>query len=761
MLPSSPTGLLVGARFRLAFAALVAAASLGASAQTLDVGGRRCAVPNPTLTEVVESVRMVEVQRRRIASGAALRAAAGPVTIPVAFHVITKGMGVDEGNVPQGWIEAQVDTLNATFASAGYRFVLAVVERVRSEEWYDGLLINSDEEEAMMTALALDPARYLNVYTARLGSDYLGWATVPNTRSEADPLTGVVLLDQSLPGGRATPYHLGHTGTHEVGHWMGLYHTFQGGCSAPNDGVGDTPQERSGASDCPQNRDSCPDDPGLDPVHNYMDYSSDACMTGFTAGQNERIQALVSQFRPTLTAGGIVIADIARSAFDDVPLGRTSTAPVAVTNLRDAPVTLTAASSTNPAFEVGGLPLTVAPGEVATLAATFRPAEAGPASAVLTLEADAGGPLAVSVVATAGRLPSLRVATERLEAEAVEEGRAEATVTLANDGSADLTFAVETVQLPAWIASVSPTAGTVAEGEAVAVVVQLSAAGLSTGTYETTLTAATNDPAATQVEVPVSLVVLARPEARLDALSAEEPLRIELIENAAAEGVVVLANDGAGLLSFTVDEGSLPDGVVAVSPASGVVAPGGDVRLTVSFASAGLAIGGYPVALPIQTNDPFQTVVEVPVALTVLARPGTLAVLPVYPNPGRAGVTIPLEVPVDTEVRADVFDARGRHVATLAGRPADRRLPDARLGRVGRTGRAVRGPCPERVIGGGRERRDRPLIVDGAPLIQRAPPGETPSGARTQNQQRLTDGGSRSETRPAHQARRGRRRPSW
>lgn len=215
--------------------------------------------------------------------------------IDVHWHVINNGTSLANGNLPDSQINSQIAVLNDAYADWGWQFRLISTDRTTNAAWYVAEP-GTSAERAMKQALRRGGADDLNVYSNNPGSDLLGWATFPASYASNPSNDGVVLLFSSVPGGSAAPYNLGDTGTHEVGHWMGLYHTFQGGCSKTGDYVADTAPERSAAFGCPEGRDTCKSG-GTDPIHNFMDYSDDECMFEFTAGQDARMDAQFSTYR--------------------------------------------------------------------------------------------------------------------------------------------------------------------------------------------------------------------------------------------------------------------------------------------------------------------------------------------------------------------------------------------------------------------------------------------------------------------------------
>ena len=227
------------------------------------------------------------------------------VVIPVAYHIITNSFG--QGIPQMSQLEAQIDSLNSGYGDIGYQFYMAHVDTTANDTWYT-VGFQSAAETQMKQALAIEPARTFNVYLANLGGGLLGWAWFPWSFPQGEDyfMHGAVILTASLPGGSAFPYNLGGTLVHEAGHYLGLYHTFQGGCVPPGDEVDDTPFQASSSSGCPIGRDSCPTQPGLDPIHNYMDYSDDACYEEFTPGQGDRVDWAVTNYRPSLLTAALI-----------------------------------------------------------------------------------------------------------------------------------------------------------------------------------------------------------------------------------------------------------------------------------------------------------------------------------------------------------------------------------------------------------------------------------------------------------------------
>jgi len=252
---------------------------------------RGCATHIPTELE------MATVEARLATLSADQVSLTASHVIPVYVHRIHASNG-SGGGVTSSQITQQISILNAAYSASSFSFTLAGTTDSNNDSWYtatDG----TSAESAMKNALRQGGSNALNLYSNNMGGGLLGWATFPQDYARSPKMDGVVVLFSSFPGGTAAPYNLGDTATHEIGHWMGLYHTFQGGCSKTNDGVSDTAAERSAAFGCPTGRNTCTGTkyPGNDPITNFMDYTDDSCMNNFTNGQDSRMNSMWTAYR--------------------------------------------------------------------------------------------------------------------------------------------------------------------------------------------------------------------------------------------------------------------------------------------------------------------------------------------------------------------------------------------------------------------------------------------------------------------------------
>ena len=234
-----------------------------------------------------------------LAKKAAAAAAAGStVTVETWIHVIREDLTVAGGNIPRRWINDQITVLNDSYSGAtggantGFQFELAGVTRTTSPDWFH--MHSQGQDRKMKEALKVGGLDTLNIYTVDHRT-LLGYAWLAQDAEKVGDLDGVVVHYQSLPGGNFEIYSEGDTATHEVGHWLDLFHTFDGGCKR-GDQVADTAPEASPAFFCPEGRDTCAGN-GLDPITNFMDYTQDNCMFEFTDGQAVRMLQAWAAFR--------------------------------------------------------------------------------------------------------------------------------------------------------------------------------------------------------------------------------------------------------------------------------------------------------------------------------------------------------------------------------------------------------------------------------------------------------------------------------
>ncbi|KDR68828.1 hypothetical protein GALMADRAFT_1032396 [Galerina marginata CBS 339.88] len=261
-------------------------------------GGRSCGTH-------ISSHRKAAVERKFAVQRKARTKTAKLATqvINVYFHVVVANATLAGGWVPKSQITKQMAVLNRDYKNAGIQFRLVNTTRTLSKKWFSGVSPDGQLQTDMKNKLRKGGPESLNVYTVgfqnQASNGLLGYATFPADYKGLPKDDGVVLQYATLPGGSNKPFNQGRTLTHEAGHWVGLYHTFEGeSCTASGDMVSDTPAQSVATSGCPIKKpDSCPGQLGLDPIHNFMDYSDDACMTMFSKGQITRLQDQLRTFR--------------------------------------------------------------------------------------------------------------------------------------------------------------------------------------------------------------------------------------------------------------------------------------------------------------------------------------------------------------------------------------------------------------------------------------------------------------------------------
>jgi hypothetical protein len=204
----------------------------------------------------------------------------------------------EEGMITMDRVEQQIKKLNEAFAVANIRFARKDALMVRD----DKLNNNAELTDIGKFRKGGKDYRVLNVYVCNLTPGVGGLAHYPTKNPDEAAFTrdGVRVTEGVFAGSKSAAYNQGGTVVHEVGHWFGLMHTFEGGCD-DKDGISDTPPQKEANFGCPAPKNSCPGKPGVDAISNYMNYADDKCKTEFTKGQIKQMRDNWFNFRAKVT----------------------------------------------------------------------------------------------------------------------------------------------------------------------------------------------------------------------------------------------------------------------------------------------------------------------------------------------------------------------------------------------------------------------------------------------------------------------------
>lgn len=263
--------------------------------------------------------------RRRLASGVGDRS--GVITVPVVVHVVYKAAAE---NISDAQVKSQIAALNRDYSAGNadiskcpsvwrglvtnVQVQFALASKDPNNKSTTGIVrtktkkssFSADDSVKVKTTggdNAWDSTKYLNLWVCTLGGGLLGYAQFPGGPPATD---GVVILNKAFGtiGTAAAPFNLGRTATHEVGHWLNLYHVWgdTSDCSG-TDFVADTPNAQHpnyGKPAFPHI--SCTNGPNGDMFVNYMDYVDDDAMVMFTSGQVARMRSALDGPRITIGA---------------------------------------------------------------------------------------------------------------------------------------------------------------------------------------------------------------------------------------------------------------------------------------------------------------------------------------------------------------------------------------------------------------------------------------------------------------------------
>ncbi|KAJ6781096.1 hypothetical protein PWT90_00677 [Aphanocladium album] len=284
----------------LLLVAAMAATTFGAAMNSHDECGT-----TEVSADYLAAVREMQEEEAVAVKATVNQRPAANIIIPTYFHVVSTSKAKKDGYLTVRFArkssftrisslttyytqEAEtrqiLDDINRGYANMGFQFAFKGVDYSTDPTW-----AQDQDEAGMKKALRKGDYKTLNLFYVP-SYKYNGRCPFPSATA-----------DRALDGCtvRAGVALNGQTTTHEIGHWLGLMHTFETlgrpECDADNDRVDDTPAMKGGWSECSVDADTCPGLPGKDPVTNFMCYST--CRSEFTPGQKARAAAMYKKFR--------------------------------------------------------------------------------------------------------------------------------------------------------------------------------------------------------------------------------------------------------------------------------------------------------------------------------------------------------------------------------------------------------------------------------------------------------------------------------